>query len=211
MDIISYALSKKLTQQAVTDFNDMRTATDSDVGKALKAKTVTDGKVTEWEFGEAGGGDDAFFVVEVTTDWWADPPSTTANCTWDELNATTKPILWNEQIAQKRSGMSGGRIVCLAPYTEIGMTVPSAYEVKELVFEATGYTVTEYYYKTNTDMRWYIAPVYSQYNIYNVGDLVIYNDNLYQCTTAVSAPESFNSSKWTSTTIAEVIASIRNA
>ena len=34
----------------------MSTATSSDVGKALKAKTVTGGKVTEWEFGEAGGG-----------------------------------------------------------------------------------------------------------------------------------------------------------
>lgn len=34
----------------------MQTATASDVGKALKAKTVSGGKVTEWEFGEAGGG-----------------------------------------------------------------------------------------------------------------------------------------------------------
>lgn len=38
------------------DLNGMNTATSSDVGKALKAKTVTNGKVTEWEFGEAGGG-----------------------------------------------------------------------------------------------------------------------------------------------------------
>lgn len=30
----------------------MRTATASDVGKALKVKTVADGQVTEWEFGE---------------------------------------------------------------------------------------------------------------------------------------------------------------
>ena len=37
------------------DFTKMNTATAEDVGKALKAKTVTDGKVTEWEFGEAGG------------------------------------------------------------------------------------------------------------------------------------------------------------
>jgi hypothetical protein len=36
------------------DLSDMNTATSADVGKALKAKTVTDGKVTEWEFGEAG-------------------------------------------------------------------------------------------------------------------------------------------------------------
>ena len=38
------------------DLSAMSTASASDVGKALKAKTVTDGKVTEWEFGEAGGG-----------------------------------------------------------------------------------------------------------------------------------------------------------
>jgi lysophospholipase L1-like esterase len=37
--------------------NGMTTATAEDEGKALKAKTVTNGKVTEWEFGEAGGGD----------------------------------------------------------------------------------------------------------------------------------------------------------
>ena len=35
----------------------MSTATTSDEGKALKAKTVAGGKVTEWEFGEAGGDD----------------------------------------------------------------------------------------------------------------------------------------------------------
>ena len=35
--------------------NAMSTATSADVGKALKAKAVTNGKVTEWEFGEAGG------------------------------------------------------------------------------------------------------------------------------------------------------------
>lgn len=38
-------------QSAVSGMN---TATASDEGKALKAKTVSDGKVTEWEFGEAG-------------------------------------------------------------------------------------------------------------------------------------------------------------
>ena len=34
--------------------NDMTTATAEDEGKALKAKTVSGGKVTEWEFGDAG-------------------------------------------------------------------------------------------------------------------------------------------------------------
>lgn len=42
--------------QLKKDLNAIQTGTSEDVGKALKAKTVTDGKVTEWEFGEAGGG-----------------------------------------------------------------------------------------------------------------------------------------------------------
>ena len=37
------------------DLNAMNTASATDVGKALKAKTVSDGKVTEWEFGDVGG------------------------------------------------------------------------------------------------------------------------------------------------------------
>lgn len=49
----------------VSDLDDnmtaIRTATAGDVGKALKPKTVTDGKVTEWEFGDAGG-------VQITVD-----------------------------------------------------------------------------------------------------------------------------------------------
>jgi hypothetical protein len=36
------------------DFTSMQTATASDVGKALTAKTVAGGKVTSWEFGDTG-------------------------------------------------------------------------------------------------------------------------------------------------------------
>lgn len=38
-------------------------ATAADVGMALKVKTVADGKVTEWEFGEAGGGGDTSGLI----------------------------------------------------------------------------------------------------------------------------------------------------
>lgn len=38
-----------------SDLSEMQTATSEDIGKALKAKAVENGKVTEWEFGEAGG------------------------------------------------------------------------------------------------------------------------------------------------------------
>lgn len=42
--------------QIKEDLSDIQTATAEDVGKALKVKTVTDGKVTEWEFGSTGSG-----------------------------------------------------------------------------------------------------------------------------------------------------------
>lgn len=42
----------------------MSTASASDVGKALKAKTITDGKVVEWEFGETGVAVDPTLSIE---------------------------------------------------------------------------------------------------------------------------------------------------
>lgn len=42
-------------EEIATSLSAITTATTGDVGKALKVKTVKDGKVTEWEFGEAGG------------------------------------------------------------------------------------------------------------------------------------------------------------
>lgn len=39
---------------------------------------------------------------------------------------------------------------------------------------------------------------YSSSKTYKVGDLVLYNNVLYKCTTAINTPESWNSSHWTS-------------
>ena len=47
----------------------MNTATPEDAGKALKAKTVTNGKVTEWEFGEVSGGTDEGIYAESITEY----------------------------------------------------------------------------------------------------------------------------------------------
>lgn len=55
------------------DLSAINTATSDDVGKALKVKTVTNGKVTEWEFGAAGGssgGLDAFAVEYPVNATW---------------------------------------------------------------------------------------------------------------------------------------------
>lgn len=52
------------------------TATSEDVGKALIAKTVSGGKVTEYEFGEAGGADPEV-IEQAVTDWLDDHPEAT--------------------------------------------------------------------------------------------------------------------------------------
>lgn len=62
--------------QIRADLSAINTATSDDVGKALKVKTVTNGKVTGWEFGEAGGADpDA--IGQAVEDWLDDHPEAT--------------------------------------------------------------------------------------------------------------------------------------
>ena len=50
-DAEEIVVGKELTDLKA-DLGSMRTATAEDVNKALLVKTVTDGKVTEWKFGE---------------------------------------------------------------------------------------------------------------------------------------------------------------
>lgn len=49
------------------------------------------------------------------------------------------------------------------------------------------------------------APVYNDTTTYSVDDVVTYNGILYKCTTAVTTAESFDSAKWTQTTIIELL------
>lgn len=46
-----------------------------------------------------------------------------------------------------------------------------------------------------------VAPKYSAASTYDVGDLAFYDDALYRCTTAITVPEAWTASHWTSTTI----------
>ena len=62
----------KLTSDVLSALNVLEpSASASDVGKMLKVKTVADGKVTEYEFGEGGGSVDPS-VVEQKVDEWCD-------------------------------------------------------------------------------------------------------------------------------------------
>ena len=61
----------------------------------------------------------------------------------------------------------------------------------------------------NTSIEEILAIIAPTYDItsgtYDIGDYVIYNNGLYKCNTTISTPEVFDSSKWDSTTIMQVI------
>lgn len=46
-----------------------------------------------------------------------------------------------------------------------------------------------------------IAPSYDSTATYNLGDLVVYNDTLYECTTAISVAEAWDATHWTQTDV----------
>ena len=51
-----------------------------------------------------------------------------------------------------------------------------------------------------------VADAYSNLATYDLDDVVIYDNTLYVCTTAVTTAEEFDSSKWTAVTVASLIA-----
>ena len=50
-----------------------------------------------------------------------------------------------------------------------------------------------------------LAPAYDTTATYDVGDLIMYDYELYRCTTAVTIAEAFDANKWTRTTLAQEI------
>lgn len=58
--------------------------------------------------------------------------------------------------------------------------------------------------QNNLELKWNqdsIANVYDNTATYSIGDIVVYNGDRYTCTTAVSTPEDFDSTKWTKVNI----------
>ena len=64
-------------------------------------------------------------------------------------------------------------------------------------------------------MKNYISPgVAAQYSTsatYNVGDYVIYNEQLYRCTTAITTPENWTAAHWTAAVIGSDLTKVSNA
>ena len=50
-----------------------------------------------------------------------------------------------------------------------------------------------------------IAPAYSTSSTYDLGDLVVYNNELYECTTAITTAEAWTAAHWTQKKLSEVL------
>ena len=55
-----------------------------------------------------------------------------------------------------------------------------------------------------------LASIYSSSETYGVGELCVHDGQLYSCSTAITAPESWDSSKWTFTSVSDIVADINN-
>lgn len=55
-----------------------------------------------------------------------------------------------------------------------------------------------------------IAPSYSSSLTYSVGDMIMYNNSLYECTVAISSPEEFTPSHWKQGDVASLIIGLIN-
>lgn len=55
-----------------------------------------------------------------------------------------------------------------------------------------------------------VAAQYSTSATYNVGDYVIYNGQLYRCTTAISTPESWTAAHWTAAVLGDDVGALRS-
>lgn len=114
-------VQNKVITQELTDvkdnLNQMSTATQADVGKALKAKTVTDGKVTEWEFGEAG-------IYELTQQDKIDIAALVEDVYVETVTGTT-PVI---------TGVANHRYIC-GEVSTITIT-PPATGIVDVIFES---------------------------------------------------------------------------
>ena len=64
--------------------------------------------------------------------------------------------------------------------------------------------------QTAVDVLDSMAPTYSPSATYNVGDLVIHDNQLYQCTTKISTAEAWNPNHWTESTVEDELTNLKD-
>jgi hypothetical protein len=167
--------------------SEMQTATAKDVGKALKAKTVTDGKVTEWEFGEAGGADPEE-IEQAVSDWLDEHPEATTtvedgSITEAKLVTALIPTLKNNYVTPQMYGAVGDGVAddteALQDAFDSGYDVyipDGTYMTSGIdIANKTNITFGNVILKANTDYQPYIVNVTAP--IYTRGTLILEGNN----------------------------------
>lgn len=62
---------------------------------------------------------------------------------------------------------------------------------------------------TDAAARGSLAPAYSASSTYAVGDLVLHEGQLYECSTAISTAEEWTAAHWTAKTVADEVSSLK--
>lgn len=96
------------------DLSLMNTASSSDAGKALKAKTISNGKVVEWEFGETGEPDPEI-ISQAVENWLDEHPDATTSVAdgsigETKLSVALKPLIFNYYVTPEMYGAVGDGI-----------------------------------------------------------------------------------------------------
>lgn len=95
----------------------------------------------------------------------------------------------------------------MATITErFGFTKPAGSDPASIVPLNSNTDLIEQYLGRTQDM---IAPMYDDTATYDVGDIVTYESNLYKCITAISTAETFDSTKWSQTSIEQIIDGVK--
>lgn len=131
--------------------NPMITATSTDIGKALKAKTVTDGKVTEWKFEDITV--DPEMVEQAISDWLDEHPEATTTVQDGSIT--------EEKFSSKLKVLTSINLNGLTYSENIVLPVAKSY-VEAITYLSPYYYVTCRDY-TNTPHTNYIAIYNSSY------------------------------------------------
>lgn len=110
------------------------------------------------------------------------------------IKATDVPDYWWDNTVTTAQTDSAGNVI--SGKNTSGKIVGALVELEARKIDLSKYDVNDAALFNN------MSDLYSSARTYDVGDICIYNNNLYKCVTAVTAAETFDASKWNKTSLA---------
>ena len=110
------------------------------------------------------------------------------------IKATDVPDYWWDNTVRTAQTDSAGNVI--SGKNTSGKIVGALVELEARKIDLSKYDVNDAALFNN------MSDLYSSARTYDVGDICIYNNNLYKCVTAVEAAETFAASKWNKTSLA---------